>query len=334
VASLVAEGIAVAVATDHNHVTDYGPAVQAQPLQGLVSLTGVEVTTGMPAIGHFNAYPYPLDPDLPGNGAPDFVGQRPATLFRALHAVSPEIVVQVNHPRWAGGIGYFELTHYDPATGTGDADFSDEFDALEVWNGFDLARREAVDGVFHEWLAMLGRGRHVVATGSSDSHTIRSQNAGYPRTYVRASPAFAQSARAIVRSLKQGRAFVTNGPFVDVQVDGHGPGEVVAVRGSEVIVTVSAQTAPWMRLSSLRAYFGNDLVYKSPLEPQPAGGERAPHANRYEHTLRLPFGRDAPLVVAVDGDQPYDGVVAKAGVRPFAFTNPIWLTHAAPDAGH
>jgi hypothetical protein len=332
VASLVAEGIALAVATDHNHVTDYGPAIQAQPLQGLASLTGVEVTTGAPYLGHFNVFPYPLDPDRVGNGAPEYLGQRPATLFQKLHAVSPELVVQVNHPRWTGGIGYFELFHYDATTGTGDADYSDDFDALEVWNGFDIARREVVDSLFQEWLAMLARGRHVVATGSSDSHTIRSQAAGYPRTYVRAPAAFAQSPRAIVRSLKQGRAFVTSGPFLDVQVDGHGPGEQAPLAGETVFVTVSAQTAPWMRLSSLRAYLGKDLVYRSPLEPLPATGGHGPHALRYEHRLQLLVPRDAPLVVAVDGDQPYDAFVAKPGVRPFAFTNPIWLTRASATA--
>ena len=90
VAALVAEGIAFAVPTDHNHVTDYGDAMRAQPLQGLLSVPGVEVTTAEPNIGHFNAFPFPLDPDKPNNGAPAYQGLEPAALFAALHAVSPD----------------------------------------------------------------------------------------------------------------------------------------------------------------------------------------------------------------------------------------------------
>src|SRR5262249_10457375 len=153
----------------------------------------------------------------------------PAALFAALHAASPELVVQVNHPHLEGGIGYFDLTAYDATTGSGDEHYSDAYDSIEVWNGFDLARRENVERVFGEWLAEIARGRHVVATGSSDTHTIRSEAAGYPRTYVRANPGGAHDGRALVQALKAGRAFVTSGPFLNVQVSGRGPGEQVLV---------------------------------------------------------------------------------------------------------
>ena len=55
---------------------------------------------------------------------------------------------------------------------------------MEVFNGFDLARPEKVERVFRDWLAILARGQRVVATGSSDSHQVRYQLAGYPRTYI------------------------------------------------------------------------------------------------------------------------------------------------------
>jgi hypothetical protein len=325
VASLAAEGIDLAVATDHNHVTDYGPALRSRHLESLSSIPGVEVTTAEPRFGHFNAFPYPIDPDRPGNGAPEFHGLTAATLFASLHAVSPDLVVPVNHPRLEGGIGYFELTGYDPITGRGGADYSDDYDTLEVWNGFDLARRENVDRVFGEWLAMIERGRHLVATGSSDSHTIRSVTAGYPRTYVRAPLGGARDPRAIIQSLKLGHAFVTSGPFLDVQVDGHGPGDELLVHSDQVEVAIAVQIPAWMQLSSLRIYLGAQLVYRAPLDAQHAGP-----AHRYAERVRLFLEHSAPLVVAVDGDEEIKNVVARHGVRPFAFTNPIWLTKALP----
>jgi hypothetical protein len=44
--------------------------------------------------------------------------------------------------------------------------------------------------------------------------------------------------------------------------------------------------------------------------------------------LHVPLRRSAPLVVAVDGDKQLDEVVARRGIRPFAFINPIWLVKA------
>jgi hypothetical protein len=328
VASLVAEGIAFAVPTDHNHVTDYGDAVRAQPLQGLLSVPGVEVTTYAPSFGHFNAFPFPLDPDKPGNGAPAFQGVDPATLFGALHASGPDVVVQVNHPRLEGGIGYFDLTAFDPATGSGNERYSADYDALEVWNGFDLARRENVDHVFADWLSEIARGRHVVATGSSDSHTIRSEAAGYPRTYVRANPGGAHDAHALVQALKAGHAFVTSGPFLNVQVNGRGPGEQVTVTGDVADIEIAVQSAPWIDLSAVRVYLGNELVYRGAIEQRAILHNSG--AQRFAQTLHVPLRRSAPLVVAVDGDKQLDDVIARRGIRPFAFINPIWLVKAGP----
>ena len=51
----------------------------------------------------------------------------------------------------------------------------------------------------------------------------------------------------------------------------------------------------------------------------------SPDATRYTRTVRLPITRSAPLVVAVEGDKELRPFIARGGVRPFAFINPIWL---------
>src|SRR5579883_1251721 len=58
VAALAAAGVEVAVATDHNAVTDYGPAIRERGLQRWVaSIVGDEVTTRGVLMGHFNVFP-------------------------------------------------------------------------------------------------------------------------------------------------------------------------------------------------------------------------------------------------------------------------------------
>jgi hypothetical protein len=53
---------------------------------------------------------------------------------------------------------------------------------------------------------------------------------------------------------------------------------------------------------------------------------------RYERRIRLRVRDSAPLVVAVDGTKELRPVIARGGVLPFAFTNPIWLVRPDPDA--
>ena len=89
--------------------------------------------------------------------APRVRRDRPGSCFARLHAIDPDLVVQVNHPRSTGGIGYFEVMSFDPSHRGADPRFSSEFDALEVFNGFDLGQRANVDRVFDDWLAVGSR---------------------------------------------------------------------------------------------------------------------------------------------------------------------------------
>jgi len=285
----------------------------------LFTVPGVEVTTDAPNFGHFNAYPYPVDPSLPAQGAPEYRGWQPGDMFAALHAVGPDVVVQVNHPRIEGGIGYFEKAQYDSVHDHGNELWSDDFDALEVWNGFDLARWQNVERVLGDWLAMLEHGHRIVATGSSDSHTIRSEGAGYPRTYVRAPLAGVGHGVDITRALRNGRAFgdATLGDAVDLN-----PGQPLELE-------VSVQVPHWMQVTTLRVHLGTTIVRELPLGP-PSTSTAV--GRRYRRTVRLSLEKTGPLVVSVEGDGVLDPVVARRGVRPFAFTNPIWVVRPGEKA--
>jgi hypothetical protein len=96
-------------------------------------------------------------------------------------------------------------------------------------------------------------------------------------------------------------------------------------------VDVHVQAASWMQVNALRVYLGDKLVHRSTLGP-PTAVRFAGLANRYERTLRLPVSGPAPLVVAIDGDKELAPIVPRGGVRPFAFTNPIWLVDVATAA--
>ncbi|MBK8169864.1 MAG: CehA/McbA family metallohydrolase [Sandaracinaceae bacterium] len=340
IASLLAEGIRFAVPTDHNHVTDYGPAIRGIHAHDFGSVSGIEVSTIEPGFGHFNAYPVPLVATMPGNGAPASSGTTPEVLLPALHRLDPETVVQVNHPRLEGDVGYFDMAGYDPATGYATGHYSDDYEVLEVWNGFDLARKPVFDRVFGEWQSMLTRGRRVVASGNSDSHQIRYQWAGYPRTYVLA-PSGADDGRAVIRSLRAGHAFVSSGPFLEVTVDERGPGETVSLRGHIAHVHVRVQAPSWMDVSTVELWSANAVVGSwtvAPVREAPTRRESSParavaDAPRVNRDLELEFLQDSYLVVIVRGERTMDDYFGRNSIAPVAFSNPIWIDADGDGAG-
>ncbi len=151
VASCAAEGLEVAVATDHNFITDYAPAIAASGLDPwLLGIPGMELTTF--EAGHFIGYPLQVDPGSTRGGEFLWANQPPQSLFNQLRALAvggEDSVVQVAHPRQQV-LGYFSQYFVDVATGQpytptgimgvfapyGDAlqaeNFSYDFDAIEL----------------------------------------------------------------------------------------------------------------------------------------------------------------------------------------------------------
>ena len=158
VASLAAEGLEFVAATDHNFITDYGPAIARLGVERFISAApGLEMTTF--EMGHFNGYPLHFDPGRTRGGVFDWTGRTPQELFDQLRVTlaprgegAEKPIVQVNHPR-DGFLGYFNSFSVDPDTGDpgvppglrgvftpyGDEfqpeAFSWDFDAYELANG-------------------------------------------------------------------------------------------------------------------------------------------------------------------------------------------------------
>ena len=92
VVSNVAEGVEIAVASEHNVVADLGPAIQALKLdRWLVSIPGDELTTDASTHpwGHANVWPLAFDPAKPRGGAPAVRDRTALELFAALRREAP-----------------------------------------------------------------------------------------------------------------------------------------------------------------------------------------------------------------------------------------------------
>lgn len=326
--SVVAEGIEVAVASDHNFVTDYGPDLKRLGLEAhLAVIAGNEVTARTGSI-HYNTFPNIVRPDEPGFGAISVRDETPAALFALSREKDPGTLIHVNHPRWPG-LDYFGFYDLDPESGaSADALFDLSFEVMEALNGAVLngPNRQSIE----DWFNLLNRGYPVRIVGTSDAHTIDGGEPGYARTYVLYSgPRGATlDVEALVKAVREGRSFVSTGPIVSVRANGRGTfGDVVSARRGRVDLDIVVTGAPWMDVSEVRVILNG--VRREPIIVQAKPGAVV----KFRDRVSLPLDRDAWVAVEVIGrsslyplvqQRSGDGSAENAAL-PYALTNPIFI---------
>jgi hypothetical protein len=325
VLSLVASGIDFAVPSEHNLVGNYGPAIKVLALEGEIAFVpGVEVTTYYPKFGHFGVFPYATD-----KPPPPFKNTDVEKLFNAVHA-DPRRTLVVNHPRLTREIGFFTAQGWK-AGGPIPIGMRKDFDAVEVLNGYESASLDRVDIVLQDYYALLDTGRRYAATGSSDSHRIQYQWAGYPRTMVRVATT---DGDAVVNALKAGRATVTDGPVLELELEHVQPGGEVTAASRTVLGRLVVRAAPWVDVTSATIVLGGHVVQKFdiPTRPLTTGlepgtlEEAAARTVRLDAEVRIDAPADPTWVLATArGTRPLDDILPFMPVQPFAATNPIYV---------
>ena len=300
--SAVSAGTEMFAVTDHDYVADLQPIIERMGLRRLVrALPGIEVTPF--AHGHYNAWPLVPDNDSPNKGAIDWGRGRdgfamlPGEIYDAMRARGAQMV-QVNHPR---GSGFTEFqaawsranVKYDYTNRTifgdyldssvpndwlrlpGESLWSDQFNGLEIWNGFAMAdsngdglrENKSLDSVMRDWLAMLSLGLFVTPAGNSDTHVAISDPVGMPRTYLRVGD---DSATAIDNGTAVDAALqtqtganntprdvvVTNGPMIDVKVGTvNALGRAFPIAATAPItLTVTITSPDWAEFDTLEVF--------------------------------------------------------------------------------
>jgi hypothetical protein len=322
VQSLVCEGVQLAVATDHNRITDFGPSLRALGQETrLRTAPGVELTPAGQKWGHFNAYPMPLPSGAPEEGTPVYFAKRPAEMFASARELGAR-VVQVNHARMDPGIGYFDQTHLEVKTGHSSGEFSSDFDVFEAFNGMWIETREKIREGAVDLVALARRGKRVAALGDSDSHKLLYEEAGYPRTFVHvpAEPADTRFTRVVDALLGARDTTVTSGPFVEITVDGKGAGSVVQPPAGSVRVTVRVSAPSWVPVERVEIW-RDDTVFRTFTVEGPAKD-----GVRFEGELDVPLdGADRVLLAWAEAAAPLPDVLPYAHALGIGFTGPVYV---------
>lgn len=266
VRTVVADGVELFAATDHDFVTDLQPVIEEMGVQRLArAMVGLEMTTE--GYGHFNAFPMEYDPLSPHHGAVEWArgpagALTPGELFASARERGAEII-QINHPRlpldgFSDQYRYFDragLT-YDHETRqiTGELSempvpnswlrlpeaslWDDSFNILEVWNGVfiddtngdGIREITGLDTILRDYFNFLSLGLIVTPTANSDTHTLVQEPAGMPRTYVRVSDdsaAALESGAAVLDALET--------------LSGAAPRDLVLTNGPHIQVRAAGQ---------------------------------------------------------------------------------------------
>lgn len=325
--SVVAEGVDAAVATDHNIITDYSGALKKLKLdRHLAVIPGNEVTT--PDVLHFNTYPLKVRPEEPANGAINSASDEAGPLFLASREKDPGVLIQVNHPR-AGSLGYFNNLALDQeSAATALTSFDKNFDLLEVLNGpyFYFSNQAAIE----DWFHLLNRGYFFPLVGSSDSHIIDRGEPGYSRTYVFYSGEKADRLDwpSLLRALKKGRSFATNGPLIEFRINGPSrPGDILEAKAGKVDIHLEVRSAPWVDVTEVRLILNGQRRIIFPV--------RAKETDilKFEQDISLTLKEDTSICVEAAGtktlfpvlQQPSRTGRLENGTLPYALTNPVFI---------
>lgn len=298
VQSFVTAGVDVIVSTDHDVANGYAEAVRSLGVgDRVVVMPGVETTQLVPflmppgdtfprVIGHFNFWPMPVDTAAFNNGMPWDERIEPGQLFdRIRPLLGDDAVMELNHPtaesKAGRDEGYLRMLGYNPgrALPAGDdgsavgmiwrrpggagAHRNLDWQVQEAMNGSDVVLNLTYRAF---WFSMLNQGLLRAGTANSDSHSLVTEQLGYPRNVVAAGfPRSAFDRARFNRAVREGRMVGTNGPYIAATV----PDASGAARGPSVepfapmpnaSLAVEVRAAPWVPVTEVRVVVNGVVV--------------------------------------------------------------------------
>ena len=159
------------------------------------------------------------------------------------------------------------------------------------------------------WHLLLNAGIPVAPSAGTDVMTdfYRTMAVGTARVYAQTGGA--RNWPAYIDALRNGRSFVTNGPFLDFRLGGAGPGEIVSAREASWSLSLATAT----EVERVEILVNGEVVWTE-------DGLGAPGTRRYDGDLMLPEGGWV-AARAVGGEARWPMMAN----YPFAQTAPVWI---------
>lgn len=308
VVTAAAEGLSWIVTADPGEPTDLQPMVDRLGLTDtLRASSGFRLTsTAEHAPGDYILFPL----ELCSSGATtDFSrvlsADNPKDAIEQMQALCPAGVLMANRPIFPS-VGVLSILGYDhnvrevPVEGGTLA-----VDAFQVWDG---KRQPIVMQAYDAWMRLVELGGRFTPVGNSLSSGTVGEEVGYPRVYIQSSETNPRKLDVgeLARNIKQGKVLITNGPFIDMKVNGAPPGEIVTPRDNIVEVELEVYTPNWANVSAITINLNGQLSRKIILPAgsfDPEQGIVYPLKDKPEDKLlKITVTEDSVMTVIVDGD--------------------------------
>ncbi|MFA6543537.1 MAG: CehA/McbA family metallohydrolase [Limisphaerales bacterium] len=341
--NLAAEGVEFVPTTEHNRFYDWRPHIVRLGLTNhLQTVSGVEMTGGG---AHFNSFPFDPVPLAQDGGAPVWNADPriTAATLRDFQKPEPARWIQINHPDMAAN-----FTDRD-GDGRADGGFiglpllidgveTENYSMSSILEGvpFKIARdsRTGRETVNHHrefiWLQLLNKGHRYVGVAVCDAHSVYGNGVGGWRMYM---PSASDEPAKIdwrenVRHAKEGRSYLTTGPFLQVQTeDGTLPGGTVRAPGG-VKLKVRVQCTDWIDIDRVQVLVNGRAEPKLNFTRATHPAWFADGVVKFDRTIDVPLSEDSHLIVVVAGEnsdlKTGYGTSAQAKLKPIAYHNPIW----------
>ncbi|MEU6998593.1 CehA/McbA family metallohydrolase [Nonomuraea sp. NPDC046570] len=129
--------------------------------------------------------------------------------------------------------------------------------ALGLVDGFELLHFSCAHGSANAYRRLIGAGNRIAAVAGTDSVLTLTRHrmemvaspVGWERTYARVRGAL--SAASYAEAVRAGRTFATTGPFLELAVEGHGPGDTLDLLPGETVMVSARAIGPEVRRLSL-----------------------------------------------------------------------------------
>jgi hypothetical protein len=322
--TIAGEGIELAVATDHNHHTDYaGAALRQRVRDRFTPVIGNEVTT---SIGHFNAFPIER-----GAPIPDFKSTDWPSLMSSMRATPGVRVITLNHPRdLHSNFTPLGPANFNPVSGQDRRGTDFTFDGLEVITSG--AMQSDIFLLYRDWFALLNRGYRIAALASSDTHDVNRFIVGQGRTYVVCDDrkVDAIDIEELCRNVRAGRALVSLGLLTQIQVDDRfSVGELATNLGPAVNIVVTVSGPSWTSADRVELFANGIPIRQENVTPSAAVEKarinwRIPKPQHDVHLVAIATGpgRIGPYW---EIPRPYQPSSKTLQPRVIGSTNPVWL---------
>lgn len=324
--SIAGEGIELAVATDHNHHTDFAESAQSMAVdKEFTSVIGNEVTT---KVGHFNAFPV-----LPDSPLPDHNLTHWGELMSSMRKTPGVRVIVLNHPRNIHSqFSPMASKLFDQDTGIHKFASALTFDAMELVTS--AALQTDLLKVYRDWFALLNRGHRLVGVGSSDTHDISRYILGQGRSYLRVEDSDPSqiSIEEACNALLDGRVLISMGLWVNMQVmDTFEVGDTVDQLPELIPVDIQVQGPSWVAADEVCLYLNGKVIRRQSIAPHKTPIEKVrirwnipkPTKNSYLVAIAQGPGVTEPFWVI---PRPYQHKSIHYTPRVIGSTNPIWLS--------